>query len=147
MKTLRFFGMMLMTMVVAFGFTACGDDDDDNGKDKTDYVGVWISADTESRVEATIFDKSTWEDVIYSANDGKWTKLANSGTLSVNGNVMTFSGNGATSTATYSVSGNTITIIKNTPNGQVEPLTMTRATGGQQEKMSFLEILVKKYQD
>ena len=143
MKTIRFFGMMLMTMVVAFGFTAC---DDDNGKDKTDYVGVWMSEDTDSFVEATTFDNSTWEDVIYSSKDGKWSKVVSSGTLSVNGNTMTLSGNGASYTTTYSVSGNTIT-LKKTSDSQAKPVTMTRATGGQQEKMAMLEILVKKFQN
>ena len=46
MKTLRFFGMLLVAVVISFGMTACGgDDDDDTGGGATtatfSIVGTW----------------------------------------------------------------------------------------------------------
>lgn len=145
MKTLRLFGMMLMTIVMAFGFTACGDDDDDNGKDSTDYVGVWIITDTDDCVEAITFSKSSWENVKYVSEDGTWKKKLTSGALLVSGNTMQISGDSKLSKATYSISGNTMTIIVSSDD-KPRTIKMTRATGGQEEKLAFLEILVNRNQ-
>lgn len=146
MKTLRLFGMMLMTIVVAFGFTACGDDDDDNGKTSTDYVGVWIITDTDDCVEALTFTKSAWEDVKYVSEDGKWKKKLSTGSLLVSGNTMKIGGDSKITEGTYSISGNTMTITTTEDNRQ-GTIKMTRATGGQQEKLAFLEVLVSRIQN
>ena len=43
MKTIRFFGMMLMAVLMAFNLSACGDDDDDD--QPASIVGTkWDSA-------------------------------------------------------------------------------------------------------
>lgn len=146
MKTLKFYGVMLMTMVVAFGFTACGDDDDDNAKNDTDYVGIWIIQDTEWAVEATTLNKSSWENVKYWSEDGRWKKKEHSGSLSVNGNTFTINGDAPFHTATFSISGNTMTITATDADGRTETTKMTRATGSQQEKLGFLEYLVTTIQ-
>jgi len=52
MKTLRYFGMMLMAAVLSFGISACGGDssDDDGGS----ITGEWV----------TVEGSSTWMDII-----------------------------------------------------------------------------------
>lgn len=42
MKTLRYFGVVLMTILLSLGFAACSsDDDDDNASGSTSIVGSW----------------------------------------------------------------------------------------------------------
>ena len=132
MKTLRFFGMMLMTMLMAFNFTACGDDNDDKSKDgggsAPDYVGTWVDTDTKERMSVIILKTNSYQNVQYrfSQSTQKIKKEDVKGDMTVSGNVITLTGKAPFEVATYSISGNTMTI---TPQQSKEgTITLTRAT-------------------
>lgn len=152
MKTLRFFGMMLMTMLMAFNFTACGDDNDDKSKDGAgsggaDYVGIWIAVDRSDRMEVLTLKANSWQNDIYKRRDnGEFKKETVSGALSVSGNKITISGNAPFQTAIYSISGNTMTITPEQETQDMEHITMTRATEDQIKKIAAWEALVLAYQ-
>lgn len=147
MKTLRFFGMMLMTMLLAFNFTACGDDDDDKSKDgggSADYVGIWIAVDQSDRMEVIELKTNSWQNAIYkfSNSSQSYVKRSYSGSLSVSGNAITITGDAPFKTATYSISGNTMTIVPQQQTEDTDKYVMTRATEDQIKKIAAWEALV-----
>jgi len=54
MKTLRFFGMVLLTVLMSVGFTACSSDDDDDASGNASIVGTWKYTDTDDEVALTL---------------------------------------------------------------------------------------------
>jgi len=54
MKTLRFFGMVLLTVLMSVGFTACSSDDDDDTSGNASIVGTWKYTDTDDEVALTL---------------------------------------------------------------------------------------------
>ena len=138
MKTLRLFGMMLMTVLMAFNMTACGDDDDNSGSGSADYVGIWVSVDQTDRMEVITLKTNSWQNDIYKKRDsGEYTKKTHQGSLSVNGNVINITGDAPFTTATYSISGNTMTVV-----AEQERVSMTRVTEDQVKKIAAWEALV-----
>jgi hypothetical protein len=94
----------------AFGFVACGDDDDGPTVDSA-IVGIWISPD----YELTINSNGTAVSV-YTFSNGSRTY---NGTCSTSGGKLTTTFNNTTLTFTYRLSedGDTLFLI-NTDNGQ-----------------------------
>jgi len=62
MKTLRFFGMVLLTVLMSAGFTACGDDDDDIGNVSNIY-GTWETTHSEGweKTNGKLDDEWDWD--------------------------------------------------------------------------------------
>lgn len=144
MKTLRLFGMLLVAILTSFSMTACGDDDDDNGKDggsTPDYIGIWVSVDRQDRMVVVTLKANDWQNDTYKLKDGLYKKETVGGSLSVSGNKISISGDAPFSTATYSISGNTMTII---PDQETEEgrISITRATDDQIKKIAAWEALV-----
>lgn len=122
--------MMFMAAVMTFGLAACGGDSNNDGGGSgsaPDYVGLWVIKDTRSTFTYIELTTSTWKNVNYrlDSGTGKVRKEISSGSLSVNGNQITLGGNAPASNATYSISGNTMT-VKFVQNGGTETETMNR---------------------
>ena len=128
MKKMKFYLVMLMAAMMTFGLAACGgDSSNDGGSSAPDYIGVWVIKDTQTRFSYTELTTTSWTNVNYQLNTstGKVRKEVSSGSLSVNGNQITLGGNAPASNATYSISGNTMT-VRFVQNGGAETETMTR---------------------
>lgn len=143
MKTLRLFGMMLMTVLMAFNMAACGDDDEEDGNGNggsSNYVGIWIESDTDERMDVVTLKTSSWQTDNYRSNNGEVTKRTSTGPMTVNGNQITISG-APFESGTYSISGNTMTIKAKSQNGE-ETMKLTRATDDQIKRIAAWETLV-----
>ena len=129
MKTMKFYLVMLMAAVMTFSLSACGgDSNNDGGGSAPDYLGIWVTMDTQTRFGYTELKTDTWTNVEYhvsSSTAGLVRKSMSSGGLSVNGNQVRISGNAPFTTATYSVSGNTMT-LSYSENGQGQRMTLNR---------------------
>jgi hypothetical protein len=145
MKTLRFFGMMLMAVLMSFSMTACGDDDDDDSKDgggTPDYVGTWVITDTRERMQVMTLKTNEWETDIYKIRDNnEYKKEHEKGSLSVSGNKLTLT-NAPFKTATYSISGNSMTIYPDQETEMGDKFVITRITEEQVKKVAAWETLV-----
>ena len=121
--------MMLMAAMMTFGLAACGGDSSNDGGSGSapDYIGVWVIKDTQTRFSYNELTTTSWTNVNYrlDTSTGKVRKEVSSGSLSVNGNQITLGGNAPASNATYSISGNTMTVTF-VNNGVTETETMTR---------------------
>jgi hypothetical protein len=86
MKTLRFFGVALLTVLMSVSFFACSSSDDDDDSNTPSIVGTWIETDnTNSYQGKLVFSgKETSGNVTY-LEDNKtiWT-----GTYKVNGSKL-----------------------------------------------------------
>lgn len=71
MKTLRFFGMALMTILLSVSFTACSSDDDDNGSNSA-IVGKW-SWDGEEDDYFIFKSNGTGYNYWYDDDENEWT--------------------------------------------------------------------------
>lgn len=126
---MKFYLVMLMAAVMTFSLSACGgDSNNDGGGSAPDYLGIWVTMDTQTRFGYTELKTDTWTNVEYhvsSSTAGLVRKSMSSGGLSVNGNQVRISGNAPFTTATYSVSGNTMT-LSYSENGQGQRMTLNR---------------------
>ena len=130
MKKMKFYLVMLMAAVMTFGLAACGGDSSNDGGSGSapDYIGLWVTMDTQTRFGYTELKADTWTNIEYhvsSSTAGLVRKSMSSGGLSVNGNQIRLTGNAPFTTATYSISGNTMT-ISYSGNGQGQSMSLTR---------------------
>lgn len=137
---------LMCACMMATGFVACGSDDD-KGKDGSDstpnYIGVWIEKDTQSEMYVLTLASTSWERVEYGSDDKGPRKKVYSGSLSVSGNTLSISGNAPFNKATFSISGNQMTIV---PEGNPDQkMIVTRATDAQSEKIVAWEFIISNY--
>lgn len=121
MKTLRFFGMMLMAVVLSFGMSACGSDDDGGGS--SSIVGEWVTVQSSSNymdiVIINIQGGGTYRTTIYTMEGSNMNtedptvehvyKYTASGTYKLDGNKIITDGS-TEATYTLSSSGQTLYI-------------------------------------
>ena len=147
MKTIKFFGMMLMAMILAFGVTACGSDDDEGGS----YVGTWVTyADGDinsGRAEIGILTltSNTWMMINYEVNGDNVYKHVNSGNMKVSGNRIEVYGVDDFNDATWSVSNNVLTFSYVNERGKSKTEKYTRITSEQQRLINELDKLAQSY--
>ena len=137
---------LMCACLMATGFVACGSDDD-KGKDGSDstpnYIGVWIEKDTQSEMYVLTLASTSWERVEYGSDAKGPRKKVYSGSLSVSGNTLSISGNAPFNKATFSISGNQMTIV---PEGNPDQkMIVTRATDAQSEKIVAWEFIISNY--
>ena len=128
MKTMKFYVMMLMAAVMTFGLTACGGDNNDGGSGAApDYIGIWVMTDTQSDFTYVELTVDAWKNVEYHhvRNSNEIRKNIVTGGLSVNGNQVHLTGGAPFTTATYSVSGNTMT-LQFVENGRSQTIRVER---------------------
>ena len=140
LKTL--FALMCACLMI-IGFVACGSDDDkkDDAGSMPDYIGVWVEKDTQSEMYVLTLTSNSWERVEYGSDNQGPRKKNYSGSLSVNGNAISLTGDAPFHKATYSISGNKMTIVPE--DNSSEKITFTRATAGQTEKIAAWEAIIK----
>lgn len=103
MKTFRFFGLMLMTVMMTFGMAACGSDDDDDDNDTSSKIEtiagtIWYqdseAAEGWTNYETFIFDKNGnmhWGNLMKENNSSQWIKFTrHSFNYKVDGNTFTY---------------------------------------------------------
>ena len=141
MKTMKLIGMMLMAMLMTFNLTACGDDDNKKG-DTADYVGIWVDTDTDQKMSVITLKTNSYQNDMYRKdnNTGKATKQTVSGAMSVSGNSISINGEAPFSKATYSISGNKMTIVPEGSEG--DRIVLTRATEDHIKRIAAWETLV-----
>lgn len=125
MKTLRFFGMMLTAVMMAFSMVACGSDDGDGG---ASYTGQWAYDDGSNEVIVLNLSTNSGTIVYYEiTGQHSVNKESIAFNLSVSGNNFTITPKGIDEieafSGTWSVSGNTLTIKAS---GQSSSITFTR---------------------
>ena len=116
MKTLKYFGMMLLTAIMAFGIAACGSDSDDEGgggSGATGWEGDWLITASLGGYPASIqvltLDRETgrFYSTYYMTEDGEFYGGSIAyGSLTVNEKNSTMTMNGVT--IEYEVEGNKI---------------------------------------
>ena len=156
MKTLRFFGMMLMAVMVSFSMTACGDDDDDDeggggGFGGGSYAGEWVVENDNfpnypSEIAVLKLTSNTWTVRYYHAEDAQNIyKSPASGKLSVSGSTMKVSGEGVDfSEGTWSVTGNTMKLTYvDDEDGKKYTDTYTRLTSEQSKVLAAWDKVAK----
>ena len=113
MKNLmKLIGIIALTAIIGFGFTACGGDDDDPPPDP--LQGTWKWDDGAS---GTVTVNFTGNNYTFTATGGYSSYFNNkTGTFSISGSNITFSGD-ITDTGTFSVSGSNLTISANFTEG------------------------------
>ena len=118
MKKTSIFSLLFIGLL-AFGLTACGDDNNNGGSGAApDYIGLWVLSDTETHFEYVELTATTWTNVNYRVRNNSIEKRNSSGGLSVNGNQVHLTGGASFTDATYAVSGNTMT-LQIVQNGQI----------------------------
>ena len=90
MKTFRMIGLVLMTVVLAFGISSCNPDDEDPYKDYAELiVGKWFCFTPESSIFMNYQADGSFYEVGYGAKNG-WREYV--GTYEINGNKVYVSG-------------------------------------------------------
>ena len=106
--------MMLAAVIMAFGMSACGSDDDNSGSgSNSDLVGSWYQYDDETGLYEIMTFSSDWQftiTILGQKKDGTWLKYSVVSQYQVNGNTLTTIINGTRATGTFSRSGNTLII-------------------------------------
>lgn len=156
MKTLRFFGMMLMAVMVSFSMTACGDDDDDEeggggGFGGGSYAGEWVVENDNfpnypSEIGVLTLTSNTWTVRYYYAEDAQNIhKFSASGKLSVSGSTMKVSGEDLRfAEGTWSVTGNTMKLTYvDDEDGKKYTDTYTRLTSEQSKILAAWDKIAK----
>lgn len=94
MKTLRFIGIALLTVLLSVSFSSCSKSDDDNGGSSSNpLVGTWRAEAEEHDVnhywEITFNANFTWSMVDYRKDKEKPSNPDNSGTYVIKDNTIT----------------------------------------------------------
>lgn len=119
MKTLKYFGMMMLTMMMAFSMASCGsdkdkDDEGGGGGSSSSIVGSWYVVEEDTGVTSyTIMNyksNGTLVVTVVFGYEGEWYKSSQSGTYKVSGNQVTINIAGDTGSGTWSVSGNKLIV-------------------------------------
>lgn len=96
MRTLRFFGMTLLMVMLATNFAACNDDEDEP---ISPIVGTWIGGEVDFDFEETL--------IFNNNGTGRWDEDSFNYTINSNKVIIDF-GDGYPETWTYSVSSKTL---------------------------------------
>ena len=111
MKTLRFIGVALLTVLMSVSFSACGGDDDDNGNTGNPIVGTW-RAEVMSKGKLQYWDLTFTSDYKFACKetyaDTGELKDERTGTYSVDKNVVTINADGF-GTSAFQINGNELT--------------------------------------
>lgn len=123
MKTLRFIGVVLLTVLMSVSFSACGDDDDESSSGGNPLVGTWVGLKGESG----------WQNdhkLVFNNNGtGKWIendKYTDPFNYTYTSTVITIDfGDGSPEKWRYSISGNVLYMGKgeNVSNDKMFKLT------------------------
>lgn len=115
--------LLLMAMVMSFGFVSCGDDKSDSG---APYVGEWFMSEDNSDALVVINIKSNgqWDQIVYFEEDGQVYYEKASGTYQVDGSKMFISSSlGLERTGTWTVASSSAgTILTLSFNGETKYL-------------------------
>ena len=148
MKTLRFFGMMLMAVLMSFSMTACGDDDDDDssegGSTGGSYVGTWVISDNDYKFEYVEITANTFNDIQYRIENNRVTRKSHPGKIAVSGDkIVVTEGEAPFKEATYKVENNVLSVAY-TYKGETEKMEMSKISAEQQAKLKGWEEAYKQ---
>ena len=87
MKTFRMIGLVLMTVVLAFGISSCNPDDEDPYKDYPQLiVGQWFDFTPESSIFLNIKADGTYNLIGYDNRENAWGWMSHQGEYRLEGN-------------------------------------------------------------
>ena len=125
MKTLKLFGVALLTVLLSVSFSACGSDGDDNGSTAS-IVGTWLETGKAKSYQAKLVftGQEASGNVSYLEDDQIiWT-----GTYNINGSKLTITKSNKTSfeSTIKSLTSSTLVLERTESDGDIETKTYKR---------------------